>query len=239
MLGRLPDCPWWPPPRGRSPRRFPCSSRPWWFCRARFRCRTRRWPARPPCAAGFAARTRPGLPRDAVALGHHVGGVDHFHEQRGLVLHQPGVEVRCRRCGLRVHQRNAFHPPATMAGTPSSTMRPAHGNGLQARRAEAVDDRAAHGDGAGLRSAVWRPMLRPVVPSGVAAAPDQGLRSAGVNARALHGSLTEAPAGAGVWLNSPRCDLVSGVRAVETMTASRMAGSWVNSCFCLLIAAGA
>ena len=37
-------------------------------------------------------------------------------------------------------------------------------------------------------------------------------------------ALTENAASwaAGVMLNSPRCDLVSGVRAVETMTASRM-----------------
>jgi hypothetical protein len=31
----------------------------------------------------------------------------------------------------------------------------------------------------------------------------------------------------GTTLNSPRCDLVSGVLAVETMTASRMAGAFL------------
>ncbi|GEM_PF-6988260 len=58
-------------------------------------------------------------------------------------------------------------PPATMAGTPSSTMRPA-ATAIACRPEEqkrlitvppTVTGRPA-------RSAVWRPMLRPVVPSG-------------------------------------------------------------------------
>ena len=128
--------------------------------------------------------------RDAVALRHHVGGVDHFHEQRRLVLDQPGVEVRCAAAAGGVHQRNAFHATRHHGGHAFEHDAPGgHGNGLQARRAEAVDDRAAHGDG---QACAQRRLAANVAAGGalgVAAAPDQVFDQAGVNACALHGSL--------------------------------------------------
>jgi hypothetical protein len=60
-------------------------------------------------------------------------------------------------------------PPATKtsAFAGNDALR-GQGDGLQARRAEAVDGHARHGDRQPGAQAIWRAMLAPVAPSGLA-----------------------------------------------------------------------
>src|SRR5262245_33293524 len=72
------------------------------------------------------------------------------------------------------------------------------------------------------RSAICRAMLKPVAPSGFAQPMSTSSMAAGSTfARSIAARTTCPPSVAPcVRLNAPRQDLVSGVRAVETMTAS-------------------
>jgi hypothetical protein len=77
------------------------------------------------------------------------------------------------------------------------------------------------------RSAIWRAMFAPVAPSGWAQPMITSSTSAGsMPARDTASFTTWAPSVAPwVMLKAPRQDLHSGVRAVETMTASVMSCS--------------
>src|SRR5690349_5309910 len=72
------------------------------------------------------------------------------------------------------------------------------------------------------RSAIWRAMLKPVAPSGLAQPMSTSSTAAGSSfARSMACLTTCAPSVAPcVRLKAPRQDFASGVRAVETMTAS-------------------
>src|SRR5687768_2065809 len=75
------------------------------------------------------------------------------------------------------------------------------------------------------RNAIWRAMLNPVAPSGLAHPMSTSSTDAGsMAARSMAARTTCPPSVAPcVRLNAPRHDLVSAVRAVETMTASTTA----------------
>src|SRR6187549_1154235 len=77
------------------------------------------------------------------------------------------------------------------------------------------------------RSAIWRAMLNPVAPSGLAQPMSTSSTVPGSSfARSIACLTACAPSVAPcVRLNAPRQDLASGVRAVETMTASTTAAS--------------
>jgi hypothetical protein len=159
---------------------------------------------------------------DAVALGHHVGGVDHGHVQLGLVLHQPGVHVggQLLPAGCRDGFDTAGQHHVHALGHDAARR---DGDGLQARGAKRVIVVPAIDSGSRRATRSGGPVAA-LETVGVAAAQNQVLDHFGIDARALHRGLDGegSQLGAGVMLNSPRCDLVSGVRAVETMTASRM-----------------
>src|SRR5690349_20585237 len=72
------------------------------------------------------------------------------------------------------------------------------------------------------RSAIWRAMLKPVAPSGLAQPMSTSSTVAGSSfARSMACLTACAPSVAPcVRLNAPRQDFATGVRAVETMTAS-------------------
>src|SRR6185436_9413358 len=72
------------------------------------------------------------------------------------------------------------------------------------------------------RSAIWRAMLKPVAPSGLAQPMITSSTVAGSSFARCIAALTTWPPSVApcVRLNAPRQDLASGVRAVETMTAS-------------------
>ena len=75
------------------------------------------------------------------------------------------------------------------------------------------------------RMAVWRAMLPPVAPSGVAQPMITSSTSAGATLARSSAACTTCPPIFAPWvmLSAPRQLLHSGVRAVETMTASVMA----------------
>ena len=89
-------------------------------------------------------------------------------------------QVRCTAAACWVHQRNAFHAARHHGGHAFEHDAPGgHGNGLQARGAETVDDRAAHGDG---QACAQRRLAANVAAGGalrVATAPDQVFDQAG------------------------------------------------------------
>src|SRR6185436_17763545 len=72
------------------------------------------------------------------------------------------------------------------------------------------------------RSAICRAMLKPVAPSGLAQPMMTSSTEAGSSFARCMALLTTCPPSVAPWvrLNEPRQDLVSGVRAVDTMTAS-------------------
>ena len=80
-------------------------------------------------------------------------------------------------------------------------------------------------------SAIWRAMLPPVAPSGVAQPISTSSTSpASMPARSMAARTTWPPMVAPwVMFRAPRQDLARPVRAVETITASRMSGSFLES----------
>ena len=77
------------------------------------------------------------------------------------------------------------------------------------------------------RSAIWRAMLAPVAPSGLAQPMMTSSTSPAVDAGARDRRLQRVAASVAPWvmLNAPFHDLAKAVRAVETMTASNM---WIS-----------
>jgi hypothetical protein len=138
------------------------------------------------------------LAADVVALGHDVGGLDHRHVERGLVLDDPRVqaEVAAVAGAAAADLRDAFHAArdhGRRAVDHDAARR--HRDGLQARGAEAVHggagdaDRQARADDALARDVAAGGAF------GVAAAEDGVLDQRRVEARALDGRLHgEGPA---------------------------------------------
>src|SRR5215831_16746357 len=84
-----------------------------------------------------------GLAGDLVALGHDLGRVAHDHVERGLVLLDPRVGI-----AVALHHADALESAANGGLGPSQDdLMGGHGDGLEPRRAEAVDGGAGHGDG--------------------------------------------------------------------------------------------
>ena len=79
--------------------------------------------------------------------------------------------------------------------------------------------------GSPARSAIWRAMLAPVAPSGLAQPISTSSTSAGSMPARSTAALTAWPPSVAPWvmLKAPFQLLASGVRAVETMTALLMA----------------
>src|ERR1044072_96649 len=75
------------------------------------------------------------------------------------------------------------------------------------------------------RKAIWRAMLKPVAPSGLAQPISTSSTATGSMPGRSIALLPTCPPRVAPWvrLNAPRQDLVSAVRAVETMTASTAA----------------
>src|SRR5215831_663480 len=83
------------------------------------------------------------LAADLVALGHDLSRVAHDHVQRGLVLLDPRVGI-----AVALHHADALEPAANSGFGPAhDDLMRRHGDGLEPRRAEAVDGGAGHGDG--------------------------------------------------------------------------------------------
>src|SRR5215470_1390149 len=84
-----------------------------------------------------------GLAANLVALGHDLGRVAHDHVQRGLVLLDPRVGI-----AVALHHADALEPAADGGlGSAHDDLVGGHGDGLEPRRAEAVDGGAGHADG--------------------------------------------------------------------------------------------
>jgi hypothetical protein len=109
-----------------------------------------------------------GVAADVVALGDLLGRLQHVPVDLGLVLHEPGVGQHVL-VGFVLHARDALDAAGHvhLAFARDDALR-GGGDGLQARGAEAVDRHARGGDRQPARSAIWRAMLEPVAPSGVA-----------------------------------------------------------------------
>ena len=96
--------------------------------------------------AGRAIRVH-HIAADLVALGHLLGGLQHVPVNLGLHLGQCQV-LQHVGVGLLLHARDAFHATGHihLAFARDDALR-SQSNGLQARRAKAVDGHARHGNG--------------------------------------------------------------------------------------------
>ena len=124
--------------------------------------------------------------RDVVALGHHIGSVDHGHEQLGLVLHQPGVHVGGQvvagtdaRDGLYTASQHRIHTFRHHAARRNR-------NRLQTGGAVAGDGGARNAQRQLRTDHGLAAQVAPLKTIGVAAAEDQVLDHFWVHARALH-----------------------------------------------------
>src|ERR1019366_2927852 len=96
-------------------------------------------------ALGFERELVLGLAADLVALGDDVGGVDHRHVDVGIHLPQARVVVLTRAAAAREADRLDAAGHDALGAVIDDVAR-GHGDGLQARRAEAVDGHAGGGD---------------------------------------------------------------------------------------------
>ena len=166
------------------------------------------------------------LARDVVALGDDLGGLAHAH-----VDARPRVEDLLADDAVGVHlalaHRDALDAAADRRGRALlHDLVRGHRDGLEARRAEAVDGRRRRRSRAGRRRAPRR--ARCSCPGRL-----RGSRSRGCSPRSPCGSSwgTWPSAALMAWLaissgrvalNEPRYDLARPVRLLATMTASRM-----------------
>ena len=125
---------------------------------------------------------------DAVALGHHIGRVDHGHEEVRLVFQQPGVGIGG--VGVaRTDQRDALDAAGHHGGRAvDNDAAGRKGNGLQARGAKTVDHGAAHADGQAGAHGRLAADIAAGGAFGVAAAQHHVFDQGRVNAGALHRS---------------------------------------------------
>ena len=170
------------------------------------------------------------LAADAVALGDDVGGLDHRHVERALVLDDPLVAIEL---GVHVHLHEADGLQPAGHRHRHAVLRDAAGgerDRLQARGAEAVDGLARGRDRQSGADGAWRAMLPPVAPSGLAQPSVTSSTSPGSMPARLTACWMTWPPMSAPWvrLKAPRTALPIGVRAVETMTASTMARSFLR-----------
>ena len=172
------------------------------------------------------------LAGDLVALGDEFGGVDHRHVDVGLVLDQP-IGSAARNMLVVLHQADAFQAAAD--GHRHAVHCHAvgrNGDGLQAGAALAVHGGAGGGD---RQAGADGGLARDVAAGGTLlqrAAEDHVLDLIGIDLGAADGVGDDVAAHGGAVrvVERPAIGPPMGVRAVDTMTASRMQGS-LNSCF--------
>src|SRR5262252_2907658 len=169
-----------------------------------------------------------GLAGDLVALGHDLSRVAHDHVEGGLVLLDPRVGI-----AVALHHADALEPAADGGlGSAHDDLVGGHGDGLEPRRAEAVDGGAGHADGKAARRSATRATLLPWAPLGWA----QPMITSSISLLSSWGTLPStslmqwaARSSGRVRLNDPRNDLASGVRELATTTASLIgAPFWVR-----------
>ena len=120
-------------------------------------------------------------------------------------------------------------PPATkMSASPASTRCAASAMVCRPEEQNRLTVRPDTVTGIPARMAIWRAMLPPVAPSGLAQPMITSSTSAGSSFARSTAALTAWPPSVAPWvmLSAPRQDLQSGVLAVDTMTASVMIFSW-------------
>ena len=161
------------------------------------------------------------LAADLVALGHDFGRVAHHHVDAGLVLLDPRVRLAAA-AGDRGDALDAA-ADGHVDSFVDDLMR-GQRDGLQARRAKAIDRGAGHASPASpARIAAMRATFVPCVPSGLAQPRKTSSISAGSSCGTFFSTSVmqcAARSSGRVRLNEPRKLLASGVRELATTTAS-------------------